>query len=165
MRPHPRIRRVAKWTGLGACVLILAAWGVSLRYGASTSIGNRGFLSVCNGSPAFIGTWMGSVSVGVWDYFRVTWPKTVVLRHPWCGIQLDRPWVMPMGNGFEIDVPFWLLLLAATIPTALLFHRDRHRIPPGHCRQCGYNLFGNVSGVCPECGGKVPAEQRPTADE
>ena len=25
------------------------------------------------------------------------------------------------------------------------------RIKPGHC-QCGYNLTGNTSGVCPECG-------------
>jgi len=23
------------------------------------------------------------------------------------------------------------------------------------CRQCGYNLTGNVSGVCPECGEKI----------
>lgn len=27
---------------------------------------------------------------------------------------------------------------------------DRHR--RGHCRKCGYNLTGNVSGRCPECG-------------
>jgi len=26
----------------------------------------------------------------------------------------------------------------------------RH-VPPGHCRECGYGLTGNVSGVCPEC--------------
>jgi len=25
-------------------------------------------------------------------------------------------------------------------------------LPPGHCKKCGYNLIGNVSGVCPECG-------------
>ena len=30
--------------------------------------------------------------------------------------------------------------------------RDRTRIPPQSCRQCGYNLTGNTSGVCPECG-------------
>ena len=24
-----------------------------------------------------------------------------------------------------------------------------------HCRSCGYNLAGNVSGVCPECGSAV----------
>jgi hypothetical protein len=26
------------------------------------------------------------------------------------------------------------------------------RRPRGHCRSCGYDLTGNVSGVCPECG-------------
>ena len=25
-------------------------------------------------------------------------------------------------------------------------------LPDGKCRSCGYNLTGNVSGVCPECG-------------
>ena len=24
--------------------------------------------------------------------------------------------------------------------------------PVRHCRECGYNLTGNTSGVCPECG-------------
>jgi len=27
-----------------------------------------------------------------------------------------------------------------------------------HCGQCGYNLTGNVSGVCPECGWKIPKQ-------
>jgi hypothetical protein len=31
----------------------------------------------------------------------------------------------------------------------------RRRPPPGHCRACGYNLKGNISGVCPECGEAV----------
>jgi uncharacterized RDD family membrane protein YckC len=26
------------------------------------------------------------------------------------------------------------------------------------CLGCGYNLHGNVSGICPECGGAIPAE-------
>ena len=28
----------------------------------------------------------------------------------------------------------------------------RRRFKPNECRHCGYDLTGNVSGVCPECG-------------
>ncbi|HKQ47230.1 MAG TPA: hypothetical protein VJZ71_04070 [Phycisphaerae bacterium] len=31
----------------------------------------------------------------------------------------------------------------------------RESMPPGHCHSCGYNLTGNVSGRCPECGTPV----------
>jgi hypothetical protein len=31
------------------------------------------------------------------------------------------------------------------------------RCARGQCPQCGYDLTGNVSGVCPECGEKRPA--------
>lgn len=30
---------------------------------------------------------------------------------------------------------------------------------PDHCAACGYNLTGNVTGVCPECGKPLPEEQ------
>ena len=36
-----------------------------------------------------------------------------------------------------------------------------------HCYVCGYDLTGNVSGVCPECGTHVPKddnEPEPTTD-
>jgi hypothetical protein len=49
----------------------------------------------------------------------------------------------------------WLLLLVIGLPTAFIYWRARKRIPPGHCRACGYNLTGNVSGVCPECGEQI----------
>lgn len=33
--------------------------------------------------------------------------------------------------------------------------RAEHRQNNGHCTSCNYNLTGNVSGVCPECGTKI----------
>lgn len=38
---------------------------------------------------------------------------------------------------------------------AVAYRRLRSIKPDGHCRHCGYDLTGNESGVCPECG--VPA--------
>lgn len=31
----------------------------------------------------------------------------------------------------------------------------RYADPYPRCQKCGYNLTGNVSGVCPECGTKI----------
>jgi hypothetical protein len=56
------------------------------------------------------------------------------------------------GLIWAVVVPLWIPLLIVATPTAILWWRDRRRIPPGHCRKCGYDLTGNVSGVCPECG-------------
>jgi len=36
----------------------------------------------------------------------------------------------------------------------------RRRAPPDACRKCGYNLTGNVSGICPECGTPISAGAR-----
>jgi hypothetical protein len=32
----------------------------------------------------------------------------------------------------------------------------RHRVRLDHCPHCGYNLTGNISGTCPECGTSIP---------
>ena len=36
-----------------------------------------------------------------------------------------------------------------------LVRERRPFYPPGHCQNCEYDLTGNVSGVCPECGTKL----------
>jgi hypothetical protein len=35
---------------------------------------------------------------------------------------------------------------------AILIARRKNFVDSGQCRTCGYDLTGNVSGVCPECG-------------
>ena len=70
----------------------------------------------------------------------------------------SRPKVELGWWGGQVVVPLWIPLLLVAVPTGVLWWRDRRRIPPGHCRQCGYNLTGNISGVCPECGTAVSKE-------
>ena len=50
-----------------------------------------------------------------------------------------------------------LCLLLAPGAVAIVFNRAPRRTEPGHCTKCGYNLTGNVSGKCSECGEPVPA--------
>jgi len=55
-------------------------------------------------------------------------------------------------------VPWWFVaLLFGTLPAraARRMVLRRHRQSAGHCRSCGYDLTGNISGVCPECGKAV----------
>jgi hypothetical protein len=61
-----------------------------------------------------------------------------------------------------ISIPLLILLLAVP-PTALLWYLDRHRRRPGFCRECGYNLTGNVSGRCSECGTPTSAVHADTS--
>ena len=56
-----------------------------------------------------------------------------------------------------VKIPLWPLPALTTIPAGLLWWRHRRqRFLPGHCGRCGYDLVGNVSGKCPECGAAVP---------
>lgn len=56
---------------------------------------------------------------------------------------------------------FLIPLLVILTPTAYLWHRDRPS-PRGYCHVCGYNLKGNVSRICPECGIPVlPIKDQP----
>lgn len=50
-----------------------------------------------------------------------------------------------------------MLFGVAMIYSLTLFRKPD--FPPGCCRECGYDLTGNVSGVCPECGTPILTEQ------
>lgn len=68
-------------------------------------------------------------------------------------------WSLDVSAG---RLPKWLfgvIVGAVAIPglLAMIFQRTPPVPPPGHCTTCGYNLTGNVSGKCSECGEPVPA--------
>gem|GEM_PF-7012270 len=53
---------------------------------------------------------------------------------------------------FQLSIPLWIPIVAFA---ALAFYLRPPRPKPGACRACGYDLRGNTSGRCPECGGVV----------
>lgn len=60
-------------------------------------------------------------------------------------------------SGWVVFVPLWLPLVGVAIPTTLAWRRCR-RFPPGYCQKCGYDLAGNATGLCPECGKPIRAK-------
>ena len=80
-----------------------------------------------------------------WDGFRgfaTDWRLRIYLdqRPPYVGIPL---WIPTIGLA---------ALFAHTFPP---IYRQRKRRQLGLCLLCGYNLTGNISGRCPECGTKL----------
>lgn len=57
-------------------------------------------------------------------------------------------------------MPFWaIVLLSGSVSLSLKLSSTRHHLAKDKsCDSCGYNLTGNISGVCPECGTKVQQE-------
>ncbi|MCH7813714.1 MAG: hypothetical protein IID40_06800 [Planctomycetes bacterium] len=52
------------------------------------------------------------------------------------------------------DLTVSALVALPGVVVAVLIAR-RRPYPRGHCRRCGYDLTGNESGLCPECGKAV----------
>jgi hypothetical protein len=62
--------------------------------------------------------------------------------------------------GRTVWLPLWLLVATtAALPVyristvSIRRFKARRRARENRCPACGYDLTGNVSGVCPECGG------------
>ncbi len=72
---------------------------------------------------------------------------------------LALPSFRRVGQQLLMELTLWApFILFAAYPTIAFIRgplrrrRKRRRRKRGECVACGYNLTGNVSGVCPECG-------------
>lgn len=68
-------------------------------------------------------------------------------------------------NYIRIRIPYWpVVVVLSILPLSGLigeFLRQRNRFD-GRCLHCHYNLTGNTSGVCPECGTAVAGKKAST---
>jgi hypothetical protein len=155
VKPHPRIRKTVKWGGAVVSVLFLTIW-ISSRWW------HLGYKS--RGGTWAVGVDAGTVVIGyarpgVWSN-----PHGFLLRF------LDPPlhfawWFnsesQPLATWWS--VPLWVPTVPLLLATCAAWRLDaiaRRRGRPGHCAACGYDLTGNTSGVCPECGAAA-AQPRP----
>ncbi len=86
----------------------------------------------------------------IWDYSAQ--PPTFLSRDA-----LKRQTPMRKHIDVLIGAPFWLIALISGALPAFLLRRfiarlRRHRFGEKECSRCGYDLTGNISGTCPECG-------------
>jgi len=174
MRRRCRTRRVLKWVGTVVCVLIVATWASSLfckvtyitdSFAATLAYG-RFYLIQYEGTLEdrryFVAEYKEG---GGWSIARVSIGKyggsgRKVLSALGFGRTFrskDGPYSFGPALITQLGhvKPLWKPLAFIIVPTAFLWWLDRRRIPPGHCQNCGYNLTGNVSGTCPECGSRI----------
>jgi hypothetical protein len=147
-----RTRRVTKWLGTGACVLLIAAFAASAIVVTRIYYLSPPFVSIELGSGAVAVAMLGSEAEplfrpGALGTFGVDYYQPVPAMNSW------RYAAMPIFHrawGTNISIPLWIPLLPIAALTAWLWRLDRRRRAPGACR-CGYDLTGNTSGRCPEC--------------
>ncbi len=184
MRRRSRIWRVLKWVGAGLCALLACLWLMSVwheihwtqylkgakhelslwvLYGdihASYTVHNERALSDWARRGVKVESECGITPARDPGYW---WTRPHWVLHGsdvWDGTRTDKKVIWGYQRGVMVSI--WVPILIIGVPTAFLWLRDRRRIPPGHCSYCGYNLTGNVSGMCPECGTTV-ASKEPSA--
>lgn len=130
----PRIRKAIDRVFLGLCIPCLLL-----------TLGVRDSFSCSSGGPEYV-----TLTMREWC-LHVVFARSGSTVHE-----------VESGDAAYVDVtiPFWIpMLLIPPITAMLWFDRLGRRLglvgrdyAIGFCNACGYDLQGNASGICPECG-------------
>ena len=164
-----------KWAGTGLCALSIAAWMVSggcwIRAAyppVFVFVAEGGLNVIVNDRVVAIKDRLSRASYSPWDpVFWYVGDNCVVLItrddcfRPFGGLPSTERTLY--DDGIEIYTPMWLWFLLFLAPTVWLWYRQAGRPSPTACKHCGYDLTGNVSGRCPECGQPLGDTERKKA--
>ncbi len=114
-------------------------------------VGGVCFSYRCPVRASAVGGLRGFALTGNFGYF--SYP------HKPCLLIVEHQVIEPPGMrlvAHSVCLPLWLLMIAFAVYPAFAFFRGPlrrwRRRRKGLCLKCGYDLTGNASGVCPECG-------------
>ena len=124
-----RFLRIGAWIALAMCAVVLTTFVWSFVSPGELVVGKRSTLVLADGKystePSF-------------ERFEVAYASG----------NASGQWLLLPSVA---DKPLWPSLAGTAVVGFVLLYCGRRRIVRGHC-DCGYDLTGNVSGVCPECG-------------
>ena len=92
-------------------------------------------------------------------WFHLTTPSGL-FQSVFDEIMIDNPLKTNTGYVRSVSIPLGRPFIAALAATCLLYWIQRKKKPTSVCRVCEYELLGNISGICPECGTPVPVSQQ-----
>ena len=97
-----------------------------------------------------------AVMIGPEPLPRQGWSANWDVARTWIWVPHFRRAGSPLGSPkfTIIAFPLWIPSVIGAAATGY-FHREARPKLPGHCPKCDYDLTGNVSGVCPECGTEI----------
>ena len=133
-----RLRTFTLWTGTMLSVLIAGAFVVSALRVVVIEMPGGPRLVIGGGGFVFLGD-------------LIEFDCCIIYGH---GVGV----VLPHWNSWRFElwapafnIPLYAVFAAVAVPTLLVWRFWPKPVKPGHCR-CGYDLTGNESGTCPECG-------------
>ncbi len=173
MRTRSRPRRVLIWSLTLLLTLFAIAWLLSIRYYAEYE-GVTFRMEIVSGqvyTKYAIG--LGPTPI---DPSLCGWKVHVIPNQAWGSDPFNYGFILPRYETSSIPLlqflvpgtqaklvhssfPFWVPMAALAIPAALLWRHNRRRPTEGHCPNCNYNMTGNVSNKCPECGTPTPKSE------
>ena len=170
-RPY-RVRYVAFTLGAGVWILIAVAWlasyisvlswygRMSRNHSPTQFVEYWGGLAIFDGTVAMEGTMIDADARLPSESFsrvdkRSKWYSFTLRRVLQTGDNSGRQQSAEYYVSFPLWAPFFLLTLLLAPASYRGPARRWRRRKRGECAECGYNLTGNVTGVCSECGAEV----------
>ncbi len=158
-----RFRHIAKWAGAVVSIAIIVAWLLSVPL-----LLDKPIRFELQRGPDKLALEQGHLFL-LYAFGRAVAGEPVRVEVESCAptaqslgfrFGLILPMVVKMAPGiWWTALPLWLIFAIVAVPTWYCWRRSRHRyrrrVAHGCCFQCGYNLTGNVSGICSECGAPI----------